>query len=118
MLIGAGFGATLGVVEACYLTGMLPLTGLFSWSLLERISMITFHTTTGALLGYATTGGQRRMLYIYVLMIIVNTVLRVFPYLVQVNIFTAPVMYLVLGFVVVGLLLGVVVYFKKVVWKT
>ncbi|MEA2030802.1 MAG: hypothetical protein U9N55_04315 [candidate division Zixibacteria bacterium] len=118
ILIGAGFGATLGVVEACYLTGMLPLTGLLSWSLLERISMITFHTTTGALLGHATTGGRSRMLYIYVLMIIINTVLRTLPYLVQADIFTAPVMHLVLGFAVIGLLLGVVIYFKKTAMQT
>ncbi|RKX25944.1 MAG: hypothetical protein DRP47_08990 [Candidatus Zixiibacteriota bacterium] len=113
MLAGAGFGAGLGVAEAFYLTGLLPLTGLLSWNLLERVSMIAFHTTTGALLGHATTGGQRRALITGILMIILNIALRTLPYLVQQDVFPVPVMLLILGFVVIGLLLGVVIYFKK-----
>ncbi|MBU8933701.1 MAG: hypothetical protein KOO62_06805 [candidate division Zixibacteria bacterium] len=113
VMIGAGLGCGLGLAEAIYLASLLPTTDLFSWGLLERFAMIAFHTTTGALIGHATGGGQRRLMIVFGLMALANTILRTMPYLVQQSIVVAPVVHLALAVVVLIFLSGVVLYLKK-----
>jgi len=113
VMVGAGLGGGLGLAEACYMVSMLPTVDLFSWGLLERFAMIVFHTTTGALIGHATAGGRRRLLIVFGLMVLANTVLRTMPYLVGQNMVAAPVAHLALAVMVLIFLSGVVLYLKK-----
>lgn len=116
MLIGLGalFGAGLGVVEACYFDTYLGIKEFLSWNLMERIAMIVFHSTTGAVIGlgwylWRTKEAINTLIYLAVGAAVVNGFLRSLPVFVQENLVTAPLMYIILSLCVVLVLLAALV---------
>lgn len=113
IIIGAMCGVGFGIVEACYLVGGADSSQLFSISLLERGFMILFHTTSGALLGYAYSVSLNKLSIFAVLMIIVNSIFRYLPVFVQFQSAPPEMLSILLAFISMGLLFFTMLLFKK-----
>ena len=116
VIIGAVCGGAFGIVEGCHLAMLAMNVELFSWHLLERGFMILFHTTSGALIGYALASGfaSRRFVLILSAMIVFDAFLRYLPVFVHQNVINVQMMYFVIPIVVVALTFFALWRFRRV----
>ncbi len=114
VVLGAAVGVGLGIVEACHIAAF-SAGDFFSLPLLERAFMILFHTVAGALIGWGLVAGWRHQRWITAALVVVaaNTFLRYLPIFVQQKDLAIEVMYMILPLVVVVLLFGVLLTFKR-----
>lgn len=113
MAVGAAVGAGLGIVEACYLDTVVADTALFTWAFLQRVILILFHATTGALIGRAFLVGRNLLWGVVGLTVLLNMVLRLFPVMVQAQWMDAGLVNIAGGFLVVILMLWAVMWQRR-----
>jgi len=112
-VIGAMCGAGFGILEACYIVAQIGYVELFDLNLIERAFTMLYHTTSGALLGYALSLGGRRWIGIGLAMVVINSVFRFLPIFVQTKTTSPEVMYFALAFISIGLLFAAMLLFRK-----
>ncbi|NOY87929.1 MAG: hypothetical protein GXO93_00885, partial [FCB group bacterium] len=113
VVIGAMLGAGFGLVEACYLIKGIDVSQLFGLNLIERAFTILFHTTSGALIGYAWGKNIRKIILFLGILILINTLFHYLPILVYSKLFSAALLNIVLAFISLILLFGATLLFKK-----
>lgn len=113
VVIGAMLGAGFGLVEACYLIKGIDVSQLFGLNLIERAFTILFHTTSGALMGYALGKNIRKIIMFLVILIIINTLFHYLPVLAFSKLFLPALLNIVLAFISLILLFGAMLVFKK-----
>ncbi|HOD67353.1 MAG TPA: hypothetical protein PKM94_11770, partial [candidate division Zixibacteria bacterium] len=113
MATGAAVAAGLGIIEACYLDTVIIDPQLFTWPFLQRVLIILFHATTGALIGQAYFASKRLLWGVLGLAVALNMILRAMPILVQARLMDAGLVNITTGFLVVLLMLGAVVWQRR-----
>jgi hypothetical protein len=86
---------------------------LFGIGVLERAFTILFQTASGALIGYALATGVRKLSFILPITILLNSLFRYLPVLVQAKLSTPELLQIVLAFVSVSFVLVVLILFKR-----
>jgi hypothetical protein len=113
IVFGAMFGVGFGIIEASYLAAGVNSTQLFGIGVLERAFTILFQTASGALIGYALATGVRKLSFILPITILLNSLFRYLPVLVQAKLSTPELLQIVLAFVSVSFVLVVLILFKR-----
>ncbi len=113
IIFGAMLGVGFGIVEGSYLAAGVTSTQLFGIGVLERAFTILFQTAAGALIGYAFASGARKLLIILPVTILLNSLFRYLPVLVQARLSTPGLLNIVLAFISVAFVLVVLILFKK-----
>jgi len=112
--IGGLVGLGVGLGEGWYLSSILTPDKIISGILLERISMIIFHTITGVLLGYAWgSRNTKQIVSSFAVLALINTGIRSLPIFVQQRVVETQLMYVILSITVVVLLLGAMILLKR-----
>lgn len=85
-LIGVMFGTGLGIAGAFYFISIVPLQGIFSWGLLERVYWIMFHVISGSLIGWIYFNKKSKLILTLIITILLNITLRSLPLLSPINV--------------------------------
>ncbi len=99
--IGAAVGAGFGLIESSYLATLSGNNELFSWLLLEKSSLIKFHSGSGALLGWAMSKSFSDLMKIGAITTLINSFMRFLPVFVQQNVLSFELINLIVAFLAV-----------------
>lgn len=99
--IGAVIGLGFGLSEAIFLTYGAPSVQYFGFHLVERIFMLVFHVSAGMYLGFAVQEGKSKIIWCLLLTIVINSLFRYLPILVQNKTLTPQLLGILLAFIAI-----------------
>ncbi|MFQ5500055.1 MAG: hypothetical protein ACE5FH_10335 [Candidatus Zixiibacteriota bacterium] len=111
--LGVTVALGFGLVEAAYLVTLISPIPLLSWNLLERLFLILYHVTAGALIGYALSRGYKAVVIWLAVLIAVNSLWRYLPILVQQGKASPEVLSLATSFMTIVLVGTALILFRR-----